>query len=251
MFGKLVDSWKARNAIRKIERHPVLGPVLEYLRQVSNDKTREIGANWTEENKQELVNECLTEVEQTICQPNPVQSIRLETIDWLLMVAQVEVLIIQPPTRHKYLSGELKPKISELAEKDKLLKEYFGGVTPRPVGFDDQWDAVVNRYSAATAYAGAYNIARVALKDFHEDTTKDWFRACHLSLCIWYENVYRGKLGLPTLIEGEERTLDLKGIAFSQWVELARAGVLDLRLTWEKAWEKAFDEPSPFTGVAL
>ena len=48
MFGKLVDSWKARNAIRKIERHPVLGPVLEYLRQVSNDKTREIGANWTE-----------------------------------------------------------------------------------------------------------------------------------------------------------------------------------------------------------
>jgi hypothetical protein len=249
MFRKLLENWNAKKAVKQVEHHPVLGNVLASLRETVNDTTQGIGKHWSEEGKQKLIIECLTDVEKTILQPNPVQAVRLRATELMIITAQFDVLIMQPPTQHMYLSGELKLKIQELAKVDKGLKEFFYSIDPTPVSFNDMQDAVVFQYWKGHAYLCAYNQARCALNDFHKDLTKDWFRACYLSFCIWQEAAYRQELGMPSVIEG--RSPELKAIMFSSWRDRVEEGVAELRLAWEESWESVFEEPSPFTGVEV
>jgi hypothetical protein len=249
MFGKLIDDWKARNSASELEKHPIFGPVLNQLRDSLNDKTQGIGKHFSDEGKQKIILECVDDIGNVLEQPNQIQVCRLRAMEFMLLSSKFDVLIMQPPTTNGLLSGELKQRIPELAKVDKELEEYFFGLDNTPTTFDEMWDAVLMRYWVMHLYMNAYNIVRYKLGDMHTNPTKDWFRVCYLSFCIWQENTYRHELNLPPLIEGD--SADLKGIMFSSWINRAQEGCKELRLAWEKSWEDCFKEPSPFTGVSV
>lgn len=244
MFGKLIEIWNARKAIKELERHPIYGTVLLQLRGTLNDTSNGLGKTYSDTGKQQLIQNVLADIEQVLAQPNPAQAARIRCIEFMLAASKFDVLILQPPTPFKYISGELKPKIPELAKLDKELEEYFYGLDPSPTSFVDMWDAVLMRYWIMHLYMCCYNTVRIAHDDYHTDPQKDWFKVTYISFCVWHENMYRGLLGMPSLIEGN--MADLKAIAFSTWINRAQEGHKELRLAWEKSWEDSFCEPNPF-----
>jgi hypothetical protein len=249
VLQNLIGSWKGRRAAKQLERNPIYGPIVRYARAVLNDRSQGIGKVWSEDGKRKLLEGLLADVAQVLAEPNPAQAVRMRAIEFMLIAAQFDVLIMQPPTPFKGLSGELKPRIPELAKKDKELEEFFYGIDPAPTTFDGMWDSVLMRYWAMNLNLNSYNQARVALGDWHDDRKKDWFRPCYTSLCIWQENTYRRQLGLPSVIGGDLE--DLKAIMHSTWINRAKEGHKELRLVWEKSWEEAFKEPSPYHGLAM
>ena len=249
MFSKLVDNWKARKAVKNLEQHPVYSLVLRQLRERLNDTSNGIGKHYSEEGKLRLMQKILTDIEQALAQPNPVQAVRMRFIDFMLSASKLDVLVMQLPTPFKYLSGALKPMIPELASKDKELEELFDGLNASPESFDDMWDAVLMRYWIMHLYMSCYNRVRMALDVYHSNLNKDWFKVAYISFCIWHEHGYRQLLGLPSLIEGENS--NLKAVMFSTWINRAEEGHMQLRLAWEKSWEECFNEPNPFSGAVL
>jgi len=249
MAFNLIASWKARRADRELERHPVYGPVLRYARAILSDGSQGIGKMWTEPGKEKLLHSLRSDMALALTEPNPVQAVRMRTIEFMLEAAKFDLLVMRPPTPFKGLSGELESRIPELAKSDKELETFFYSIDPTPTAFDDMRGAVLGRYWGMHLYMNSYNQARIALGDWHPDRKKDWFRPCYISLCIWQESLYRGQLGLPPVIEGEMQ--DMKAIMHGTWVKLADEGHKELRLDWEKTWRDAFKEPSPYDDLEV
>lgn len=249
MFGKLIEAWKAKKADKEIENHPILGFVLPRLRDLLNDKEYGLGKHWSEQGKSNLLTKCLNDLVNQLNQPNPVQAVRLRAIEFQLMAAQFDVLIMQPPTACKELSGELKQHIPELAKVNKDLSAFFNNLDDSPTDFNGMWDAVLVNYWVMHFYMNAYNFARYPLGDMHVSETEDWFSACYRSLCIWQEYTYRQELGLPSNIEGP--SVFLKAMLHSSWINRAEEGHRNLRLAWENSWVDSLKEPCPFTGLVI
>ncbi|WP_175836174.1 hypothetical protein [Burkholderia multivorans] len=248
MFKRIAEGWKARQIAKAIDGHPVLGKVLSHLRDVLNDTSQGLGKHFSEAGKEHLVTECLADIDRQLSQPNPALAVRMRLLEFMILSAQFDVLVMQPPTPFEGLSGELRPHIPTLKESDKDLREFFYGLDSPVTSPDDMWDAVLFRYWVMNLYVNAYNIARIVLQDFHTDKTKDWLRPCYISLCIWQENSYRQCLGLPAVIPGDDPAI--RAIGHSVWMNLAQQGHQHLRLEWENAWEDMFKEPSPYAGLA-
>jgi len=249
LIANLVQGWRGKRAVEVIARHPVLGTALSYVRDTLNDTTQGIGKHWSDKGKQKLLAQVVGDVEKCLNQPNPVQVVRMRTIEFMLLAAQFDVLIMQTPTKHKWLSGELKQYIPELAKSDATLREFFGEQEEPPTDFNSMWDLVLMRYWVLNLHMSAFNQARFALDDGSKDPTKDWFRPCYYSLCIWQENTYRTELGMPLSIDGAQA--DLKSTMLSTWIQRADEGHKLLRHEWENSWEDTFKEPSPFAGVTF
>lgn len=249
MLQKLGEWWQGRTLVKKLEQHPVHGPVLVNLRTVINDKSQGIGKYWSDAGKQGLVSKVLTDLDAQLSQPDPVQRVRMRLIEFMMLAASFQVLVLQPPSKVDGISGELKPAIPELAKVDKDLEAFFYGLDDPVHGFDEMWDAVLGRYWVLNLFMNSFNTARIMLGDWHTDRAKDWFKPCYASFCIWHENQYRGKLGLPPVISG--RDPDLRAIMHSTWLQRAEEGHRELRLAWERTWEEAFEEQSPFAGEVV
>lgn len=244
MFGNLIESWKAKKAIHKLEKHPIYGAVLIQLRDVLNDTSKGLGASYSEEGKSALMFDVISDIERTLLQPNQVQVARMRCISFMLSASEFGVLLMQPPTGFKYISGELKSKIPELAKVDTKLEEFFYGIDPTPTSFDDMYSSLLVRFWILHLYMSSYNVVRMGLGDNHVNPSKDWYKVCYLSFCASQENRYRALLGMPSMIEGS--CADLKAIMLETWINRAEEGHKELRLVWEKSWVDAFDEPSPF-----
>ncbi|MGY6125392.1 hypothetical protein ACW9YV_07835 [Paraburkholderia strydomiana] len=249
MLSKIVERLKVNKLVKAIERDPLRGPALTLLRDVLNDKRQGLAKNFSEEGKQRLTAECLTDIDNVLAQSNPVQAVRMRTIEFMLLSAKFDVLVMQPPTIFQGLSGELKPRIPDLARSDKELGDFFYGLDEPMDSFDKMWDAVLMRYWVMNLYVNAYNTVRCALGDYQADKTKDWLRPCYISFCIWHENTYRTSLALPSVISGEN--CDMRALMHSTWMNRAEEGEKFLRRSWEQSWEECFGEQSPYAGLAL
>jgi hypothetical protein len=88
MFSKIVERLKVSKLVKAIELDPLRGPVLTLLRDVLNDKRQGLGKNFSEEGKQRLTAECLTDIDSVLAQSNPVQAVRMRTIEFMLLSAK-------------------------------------------------------------------------------------------------------------------------------------------------------------------
>jgi hypothetical protein len=245
MFDRILRKWKLGNAAGGVEREAISAAVLHHLRTILSDKSQGIGKQWSDEGKEKLISTIVSDIDQQLAAKNPVQAVRMRTIEFMILSAKFDVLIMQKPTPHKELSGGLKPHIPELSKVDDEIKLLFSDTDA--TSFDQMWNTILMRYWVMHLYMNSYNIVRRGLNDCCDDNTKDWFRPCYTSLCISQENSYRQELGLPLTIEGG--MADLKSVAHSSWIFRAEEGHRNLRMVWEKSWEEAFREPSPYAGV--
>lgn len=249
MFKNLINAYRARKDIKKLEAHPIYGAVLMTLRERLNDTSQGIGKHWSEEAKPRVISDILKDIDQRLAQPNPVQAVRMRLIELTLMTAGFEVLLMEKPPPFEGISGELKEHIPLLAKLNSELGKFFYSLDGTMTKFNDQWDACLAGYWIQHLYMSAYNIVRAGLNDYHRDQKKDWFKACYLSFCIWQEQKYRTDLGLPTVIPGT--TPEMRARAHCSWIDRAEEGHTELRFVWEKSWQVAFNEPSPFEGIAI
>jgi hypothetical protein len=249
VFKKLIDAYRAHKDIKKLEAHPIYGAVLMLLRERLNDTSQGIGKHWSEEAKLRMISGILKDIDQRLNQPNPVQAVRMRLVELTLMTAGFEVLTTKKPFPFQGISGKLKEHIPLLAKSDPELGKFIYSVDGKITDVNEQWDACLAGYWMLHLYMSAFNITRISLNDYHIDQKKDWFKACYLSFCIWQEQKYRTDLGLPTVIPGTAP--EMRAIAHNSWIDRAEEGHTELRLVWEKSWQVAFNEPSPFEGIAI
>jgi len=255
MFNKLIEIWKTREAIKETKANPILGAVLVHLRDVFNDKSKGLGKYWSEDGKARLTNQILTDIQEALSQPNPVQATRMRILALMLETAKFQVLVIPPSPEsdstgirdYEGVTGELKASIPELVKEDDELEEFFYGLDETPTTPSDMWDVVLRRYWVLHLYMNTYNLVRIALDDWHKEEKKDWFLPCYISMCIWQEDQYRKKLGMPSAISGDHP--DWKALMHSTWKNRLEEGDKEVRLAWEKSWTDVFNEPSPYSKI--
>jgi lipopolysaccharide biosynthesis glycosyltransferase len=140
---------------------------------------------------------------------NPFLKCREKLAEYVTSFADWEVLCLKPEDKadeslSPYISGELYYHIWQCAQNNDELKEI--------IAHDDNWpdDALID-YAKARSCAYHYlmncvNVVRADVNDFdHATATKaDWFRPFVKSMLIWKEDVYRSKIGLPTLLPNWE-----------------------------------------------
>jgi hypothetical protein len=210
MFKTLGSFYRDLRTLRQITRHPILGSVFFNIRDTLSDTSKALGKNASDEYKQSLFDKALTEVQRAIAQPNPVQGVRLRLLDLILQTAAYQVLVIPPRPEldetglraFEGITGELKRRIPDLACKDEHLKELFYAHDEPVSEFDEMFDVILFHYWSSHLFLSAFHVARCALKDYHNDPHKDWYRPCFISQCIWQESRYRDVLGLPSALTG-------------------------------------------------
>lgn len=257
MFGKLIAFFKARKDLKEIKEHPIYGAALNYLKSVLDDKSKGIGKHWSEEGKTRLFSNILSDIQQTLTQPNPVQAVRMRIINLMAETAKFQVLVIPPYPEvdttglraHEGITGELKSVIPKLAKLDKNLEEFFYSFEETQTVPGDMQDSVLIRYWILHLFLHTYNQVRISLGDYHKNKQKDWFIPCYTSICIWQESLYRDELGMPTAIQGNNP--DWKALMHSSWINRIEEGHRELLLEWEKSWEDVFNEPSPYDSLGL
>ena len=252
MFRTLVGSYKEIRTLKKITGHPVLGPVFHDLRETLNDTSKGLGKYASVDDKTSLYDKVLTQVQGAIALPDPTRGVRLKLIEIMMQTAAYQVLVIPPRPEldesglrsFEGITGELKSRIPELAEKDDHLKELFYSLDNTAKDIKDMVDAILLQYWTSSLYLSAFHVARCALKDYHNDPYQDWYRPCFISQCIWMESNYRNTLGLPSALCGS--LPEIRALLHASWFKLIEGGVQELRLAWEESWTAAFHEPSPY-----
>lgn len=235
-----------KKSINSREGDLILGAALITMRELANDHSVGVGKCYDEEQKDKLIFDCLVDIEKTLFEKDKIKAVRLRLMSLMLSCAEMDVLLMKPPTMHRLLSGELEEKIVELFNVNEFLQKDLQPGLPTEFSFEDLKNEIMHRYILCHFYMSAYNTVRISLKDFVDDSKKDWFRACYISFCIWQENVYRTDLNMPVLIENQ-----LKSIAFSGWASIAKENPNDLRESFEIKWRNCFNEPSPFFEIAV
>ncbi len=244
--NKSTDVNALKNAINSKADDLILGAALITMREIANDSSAGIGKYYEEEEKDKLIYDCLIDIEKTLFEEDKIKAVRLRLINLMFSCAEVDVLLMKPPTIHNLLSGEISEKIMELLNVNESLNQQITSEITAPLTLELVKSQISGIYLQHHFYMAAYNTVRVSLKDFSKDLKKDWYRCCYISFCIWMENTYRSQLNMPLLIENQ-----IKAISLSGWASVVNENPIDLRETFETKWRNVFDEPSPFFEVEV
>jgi Trp operon repressor len=235
-----------KNSINKKADDLVLGAALITMREITNDYSAGIGKYYEEEQKDKLIYDCLIDIEKTLFEQDKIKAVRLRLMNLMFSCAEMDVLLMKPPTIHNLLSGEMSEKIIELLNVNESLNQKITSEITAPLTLELAESEISDIYLQRHFYMAAYNTVRISLKDFSNDLKKDWYRCCYISFCIWMEDTYRSQLDMPKLIENQ-----MKAIAFSGWVSVANENPIDLRESFESKWNNIFNEPSPFFEIEV
>lgn len=256
MISKLLAFLKTRKALKELKESPIYSATLSYLQKELNDKSKGIGKYWDEEGKGRIIQNILSDIEETLAQENPTQAVRMRIINLIAETAKFQVLIIPPAPEidqaglrdYEGITGELKENIPRLAKTNKDLEEFFYSLEETPTSPGDMYDFILMRYWYLHLSLHAYNQVRITLGDYHKDHHKDWFRPCYISMCIWQESLYRQELGMPYAIRGTNP--DWQALMHSTWINRIEEGHKEPLLEWERSWIDVFNKPSPYAQIS-
>jgi len=240
------DANALRNSINSKADDLILGAALITMREITNDSSAGIGKYYDEEEKDKLIYDCLIDIEKTLFEKDKIKAVRLKLMNLMFSCAEMDVLLMKPPTMHNLLSGEMSEKIMELLSVNESLNQKIISEINSPLTLELVRSEISGSYLQHHFYMAAYNTVRITLKDFSKDLKKDWYRCCYISFCIWMEDTYRSQLNMPLLIENK-----MKAIAFSGWTSIVNENPIDLRESFESKWKNVFSEPSPFFEVEV
>lgn len=240
------DANALKNSINSKADDLILGAALITMREITNDSSAGIGKYYDDEEKDKLIYDCLIDIEKTLFEKDKIKAVRLKLMNLMFSCAEMDVLLMKPPTMHNLLSGEMSEKIMELLSVNESLNQKIIAEISSPLTLELVKSEISGSYLQYHFYMAAYNTVRIALKDFSNDLKKDWYRCCYISFCIWMEDTYRSQLNMPLLIENR-----IKAIALSGWTSVVNENPIDLRESFESMWKNVFSEPSPFFEVEV
>jgi hypothetical protein len=157
-------------------------------------------------------------------------AMRLELAAMTYCHTQLLVLLKGPISdwmRSRYFSVELHKHIRQCAPHCKELAEEMWR-SPNGTNAD--------LYTYAQARSVYYNyvlndinLLRYEFDDFAGGPDRDWLRPLSKSMLIWHEDLYRSKIGLPTLFENKI----IGSLPHSTFFTLVHDGVRNPLFEWE------------------
>jgi hypothetical protein len=220
MFGKFIDKMREQSQIRQLMKNPIVeGGKLAILSQWTTNK--ELIKDFSKKTVENTATKMMEAVITISTSPNPLLANREKLAGYVAEVAFYQVLVIEPPPHedptgirgHYGVSGKLRERLVEIAEKNKELKTYMHGFGDIK-SWDDVWNPVLMRYRFCFGWAHVFHMLRAHMNDFNKE--KEWFRPFYACMCGWQEHLIRSSMGLPTLM-GEPTDANLKALMLSSF----------------------------------
>jgi hypothetical protein len=184
--------------------------------------------------------EMMKEVIEVASSPDPRLANRERLAGAVLQMAQLQVLVIDPPPApdptglrgQPGITGELQERLLELAQKDKRLRKFMHGFDT-PKRLDDVWNPVLLQYRTTWALAQVFCTLRLAFDDVNKAEGKDWFMPFLAAQCAWEEHQYRKSLGMPPALKGSGVfSAEATALFMGLFQKLVRQGVQYPDLEW-------------------
>jgi len=190
-------------------------------------------AGFSEARKQEIIGDFYGKVFALTQAENPFLTMREYIASYVCGYASFQVLCLKEEEKKEafysdcpYISGELYRHIQKLSEHNEELKKL------KWKNNDLSTDELVYFCNARSAlhlyYVNGMNMVRSELKDL--DTGKDWLRPFIRSMLIWEEDIYRGKVELPSLLPDS-----LDALRHSTFMNMVTNGYENPHYEWEMA----------------
>jgi hypothetical protein len=241
MFQWFKKRREANQLLNNIKEHTVLGPVWECLNIEINDK-RYVISNCSRDTKAKLIINILSDIERNLHTAQPIMSLRARAAELMFVTGELDAMVMKPPTRSRFISGELCKSILELAEKHDYLSQlcYEHGVDTND--YNDVWNTTLMEYQKLHLFVNSYGRALTLMKDRPANEDRDWFHSCYVSFCVAGEDVSRKLLGLPGLIDKNDLRNIAKRLHHQSWIDLLAQERVALRKAWEDSWIKQFGD---------
>jgi len=243
MLSKLIDNISTKIALRRLNKLPAV----HYGRQAINEywvNKHEIIKDFSSEFVRKQAGMMMGEVIKIATSEDPRMTNRKKLTDSVIEYAQYQVLVIDPPPvedptglrGQPGISGELKPLLFELAQKEKSLIEFLHGVgTPKK--WDDVWNPVLGRYRIAYAWTHLFNNLRASFNDVNYAADKDWYKPFVSAMCTWWEYQYREALAMPPVLDNTNGMAGLRAVMFSTFANCVMSGGRYPDLEWKKGMD--------------
>lgn len=194
------------------------------------------GAIWGDfsaEGKQKISGWLLERIFGVYQAADPFAAMRLELAAMTSGHAQLVILIRDPVNdynRTRYVSGELHNCIRACAPHcNELAEELWRN----PNSTDAEIYAYAKQRSIYYNYVlNGINKLRYDFDDFAGGKDRDWLPPFSTSMMIWQEDLYRSKIGLPTLFEDKI----IKALPHSTFFNLVHDGVRNPLFEWERTY---------------
>lgn len=194
------------------------------------------GAVWGDfspEGKEKFNGWLLRRILGVLNSPDTFAAMRLELAAMTSCHAELLVLIKGPISdwmKSRYFSVQLHQHIRQCAPHCKELAEE---IWRSPDATDkDLYDYAQARSIYYNYVLNGINLLRHDLDDFAGGKERDWLRPFSKSMLIWHEDLYRSKIGLPTLFEDKI----IKAIPHSDFFSLVQHGTRNPLFEWEAKW---------------
>jgi hypothetical protein len=233
---------KTRSVVEQVERF------LSFIVHEPSEELSEI----TDANKRKISEEILSDVLENVGHPDPVLAVRRRLTNYATLTAYDEVLTRTPrQSEFRGITGELRPRLPELARINPLLKEFLFSEPDAPATVDLMADRLRARGIVYNMWARAYNVARIELGDWDKNKREDWFGPYKIAQAVFCEFAYRRELRMPPNIRSSETQTDgsAEFAAYGEFEKIILDGHRQPRRVWEERWESLLHYPCPLRGL--
>lgn len=238
MIRNLVERFRAARTARQLDRLPAIQcgrRAIESYWTANKAVTKDFPVDAIRKQAEELWSELV----RVATSPDPRMANREALADGVVESAKFQVITIDPPPApdpagllgQPGISGELKARLVEIAEKDNSLREYmqrFDAVRT----WDDVWNPLLFRYRTSWAWSCVFHAVRYAFDDINPAEGKDWYRPFVAATCAWQEHQYRRCLGMPPSLDESAEVADAKALVMATFKDFVIRGDRYPDLAW-------------------
>ncbi len=180
-------------------------------------------------------------VQEIVRSDSPVHQCRQHLADAVILMSKYQVLLLDPDIEDSTgllgtqgITGELKPHLAEIVQRDDELREIFHAYEHAP-SFDEILGMVELLYLRGYWMAETMDACRISLNDYNPVAAKDWYWPFIHAMSVAEEDSCRKRIGLKPAINGD---MGLTPLLYSSFLNsvLGEARYPDLE------WREAFAE---------
>jgi len=242
MLGKIINKARTKYAVHRLNKMPTIqygSKAIDTYWTGNHEIIKDFSVEFIEERGEYLMGEVI----KIATSSDPKMVNREKLTNHVISYAQLQVLVIPPPPAEDQtglrgqpgITGELKSRLLDLAQKDKTLREFMHGYdTPRT--WDDVWNPVLLEYRWRNACINVFNQVRLAFDDVNFEKEKDWFKPFVAAMCASQEHHYRMSIGMPPSLpySEDEMGATMYAVAMSTFSYRVMEGIRYPDIEWKK-----------------
>lgn len=229
-----------------VRKHPVLRAALYRSSQIFNETGLK---KFSDESKQTMAENLLERIAQIVESDDKISKCRSDLTASVLDFAKYQVLVLPPYPEEdatelrgtQGVSGELKPLLLDVAEKNKEIRELMYGITKNPT-YENVWDTILILYWRSYWWTETFDACRIELDDYNHDVERDWYKPFIHSQCVFSEHLFREDLGLGPAPEISDKHRILVPLEYSTFFNFVLEGVRYPDLAWREHYMGSIED---------